>query len=528
MQTDNISYQNSGYFSKLIVDYLNEKQEIQSLYNRFPTLENFKTQISEKSKNYSEHNRKIITTALLNQNKNIDLSEASLNNIQLLSDSNTFTITTGHQLNLFTGPLYFVYKIVSTINLCQQLKQEYPDYNFVPVYWMATEDHDFEEINHFKWKGKKLSWNKESKGPVGRLSTEGLENVYKVFSTELGLGENAHYLKELFQKAYLEQTTLTDATRFLVNELFKNKGLAIIDGDDKVLKTLFIPNIKEELLHQTSFRKVSDTIQKFEYDIQVNPREINLFYIDNQLRERIILENGRYKVNNTKLEFSKEEVLELLDNCPEKFSPNVILRPLYQEVLLPNLAYIGGGGEIAYWLELQMMFQAFETTFPIVLLRNSVLIATEKQKNKIVKLDLTWSDLFQKQQNLINLKTKKLSNFTIDFSPQKETLKNQFNKLEEIALQTDKSFIGAVKAQAAKQIKGLENLEKRLLKAEKRVLNDELNRIIALQNELFPNQSLQERQLNFSELYTAYGPSLFENLFENLSPLQQAFKIITL
>ena len=217
-----------------------------------------------------------------------------------------------------------------------------------------------------------------------------------------------------------------------------------------------------------------------------------------------------------------------LENHPEKFSPNVILRPLYQEVILPNLCYIGGGGELAYWLELKSNFDDNNITFPMLLLRNSVLLATEKQAEKANKLNLTWNDLFSNQQELFNTKTKVFSEFTIDFSEQKEHLKKQFENLYAIANQTEKSFIGAVKAQETKQIKGLENLEKRLLKAEKRIHADKLQRILLIQNELFPNQSLQERKVNFSEFYLEFGNDLIVKLLDNLKPLETNFTIIEL
>ena len=159
MPNDCISYQKSGYFSKLIVDYLEEKPELKALYNRFPRIENFKWQIEEKEKNCNTNgnfNRPVLVSALENQYQGFEISDVTKTNISLLSDQKTFTITTGHQLNLFTGPLYFLYKIVSVINLCKDLQQAYPEYNFVPVYWMATEDHDFEEINYFHFKNVKI------------------------------------------------------------------------------------------------------------------------------------------------------------------------------------------------------------------------------------------------------------------------------------------------------------------------------------------------------------------------------------
>lgn len=529
MPNDCITYQNSGHFSKLIVDYLDEKPALAPFYNRFPTLENFEAQIDEKQQNYPLVNREILAEELERQYAGFEISNHTKSNIESLKNANTFTITTGHQLNLFTGPLYFLYKIISVINLCKALKSKYPTSNFVPVYWMATEDHDFEEINYFKFKNSKIQWDRQSSGPVGRLSTAGLETVLNSFENQLGTSDNALHLKGLFEKAYLDHSNLADATRYLANELFKNEGLIILDGDSAELKKLFVPYAKEELLHQTSFEKVTQTNAHLnDYKIQVNPREINLFYIEDKLRERLLFENGRYSVNNTSMIFTESEILSELENHPEKFSPNVILRPLYQEIILPNLAYIGGGGEIAYWLQLKSNFEANRIAFPMLLLRNSVLLATQKQAEKADRLELSWTDLFSEQQQLINHKTKKYSEFTIDFSEQKEHLKKQFESLSKIAEQTDNSFSGAVKAQEAKQIKGLEHLEKRLLKAEKRIHVDQLERISTLQNELFPNYSLQERTANFSEFYESFGNSFIDKLLLELQPLHNEFKVIIL
>jgi bacillithiol biosynthesis cysteine-adding enzyme BshC len=394
---------------------------------------------------------------------------------------------------------------------------------------MATEDHDFEEINYFNFKGKKFRWNKDSTGPVGRLSTEGLADVFELYAQELGSSTNAETLKSLFEDAYLQHDNLADATRHLANSLFGEYGLVILDADHADLKRAFIPFAKEELLQQISNKAVLETTEKLEkYNIQVNPREINLFYIEDKMRERIILEEGKYKINNTKIEFSESEILTLLERNPEMFSPNVIMRPLYQEVILPNICYIGGGGEIAYWLELKSFFNAVNITFPVLLVRNSVLLATEKQVKKATNLELTWSDLFSKQGDLLTSKTKQMSEFPIDMSTLKKQLQDQFEALYEITKRTDKSFVGAVKAQEVKQIKGLDNLEKRLLRAQKRKLSGVLERITDLQNELFPNKSLQERQANFSEFYLENGNNLIPTVMNTLKPLEQEFNTIIL
>lgn len=527
-ENDCVSYQESGYFSRLIVDYLNQKNELDSLYNRFPKIENFELQIQEKGKNYSTDRTQLVSV-LKNQNKNISTSDLTKANIESLKASNTFTITTGHQLNLFTGPIYFIYKIISTINLCRDLKLAYPDSNFVPIYWMATEDHDFDEINHFNLKEKKITWQKDTSGAVGKLSTAGLDLVYQAFEKEIGIGKNATYLKQLFQQAYLQHDTLTDASRYLVNELFKEHGLVIVDGDDSILKKEFAPFVEKELFENSSFNQVTETILKLNnYHAQVNPREINLFYCKDSIRERIVKTNNQFKVLNTAIEFTETEIREELEKHPQNFSPNVILRPLYQEVVLPNLCYIGGGGEIAYWLELQSNFEANKITFPILLIRNSVLLAKLKQQEKKAKLQLSWNDLFNKQTELLNQKTVEFSTVNFDFSAQKKFLSQQFESLKHLANQTDSSFEKAVKAQEVKQMKGLENLEKKLLKAERKKHQDQLMRIASLQDELFPNQSLQERKVNFSSFYAEYGDLLFEKLFAKLNPLDNHFTTIVL
>jgi bacillithiol biosynthesis cysteine-adding enzyme BshC len=311
--------------------------------------------------------------------------------------------------------------------------------------------------------------------------------------------------------------------------LFGTYGLVVVDANDKALKQRFVPYLEKELFDQIGFNTVTETnalLEKMGLKIQVNPRDINLFYIRKGLRERIVLNDDSYTVVNTEISWSKEELRHELHEHPECFSPNVIIRPLYQEVILPNLCYIGGGGEMIYWLQLKSNFNAQKVPFPILLPRNSVLIKSNKQTEKLKKLDISNSDLFLERNTFINKRVRKISNIDIDFSEQINHLEQQFKDLYKLAEQTDKSFLGAVKAQEVKQIKGLQKLEKRLLKAQKRKLKDQIERSTDLQEQLFPNQGLQERSLNFSELYLEYGNDLVPVLLNSLEPLKLEFTVL--
>ena len=531
MKVDCIPFRDTHYVSDLICDYFEQKENVRPLYHRFPSLSNFEAQIREKQQSFSDDTRSVLVQSLQRQYEGFEVSDATQLHITKLAETSTFTVTTGHQLNLFTGPLYFLYKIISTLNLAKQLQETYPKYHFVPVYWMATEDHDFEEIQYFKYKNQKIQWNREAGGAVGDLETSGLEEVTNAFESVLGPGENAKYLVELFRKGYTEHTTLQAATRYIANELFGKKGLVILDAHQPELKRLFIPAIENDLFRKTAYTQVTEQnniLEQHGYRVQVTPREINLFYLQKQLRNRIIEQEGQFFVDGTDISWTREQLQKEVQGNPERFSPNVIMRPLYQETILPNLCYIGGGGELAYWLQLKSYFEASKQPFPILLLRDTLVLITDKQVRKLEKLNLELADLFLSEHELKVKKTKELSEIPIDFSPQKKHLQRQFEDLYELAKKTDVTFLNAVKSQEVKQIKGLKKLEKRLLKAQQRNLSDQTERSVALQSALFPNGNLQERTQNFSAFYETFGKQLINDLIRHLDPLQLCFKIIQL
>lgn len=519
-----------GNFTPLITDYLSQNESAKPFYKAFPSENSLIHQTKEKLNQYK--NREIVSAALSEQMKDFNLSANQIQNLEKFKLSNSVTVTTGHQLNLLTGPLYFFYKILQTIRCCEELSLKHPEFNFLPVFWMATEDHDFAEINHFYHKNQTVHWEKDASGAVGRLNLEGIDEVFNVFSNQLPHISNAQTLKDLIQNSYLNSETLAQAARKLVQQLFSEYGLLIIDGDDKELKKLMIPAFQDELMNQTTFKKVSESNEKLienGYFIQVNPREINLFYLGNgNIRERIVFENEHYYVLDSEFKFTQEEIISELNSNPEKFSPNALLRPFYQETILPNIAYIGGSGEIAYWLQLKNYFETQNVLFPILIVRNSVLILNQKQKTKLEKLDLDYKDLFRPLFELVSGNVMEHTDTKIDFAYYKSQIQQIFNELSEKSTQTDITFAKMVNAQRVKQLKGMTKMEQRLVKAEKKKNSERVERIENIYSELFPKGNLQERVMNFSDFWLEYGNAFVKEIYEEIHPYEFRFIIKTL
>ena len=529
MSWNNIEYHKTKSFGKLPLDYRLKKPNFSDLITNFPSLDNFQNQISIKSKNFDNLNRKELSDVINYQYKDIELNKIQKTNIDNILKENTFTITTGHQLNLLTGPLYFIYKIISVINLVESLNKKYKKYNFVPIYWMASEDHDFKEINNFSIKGKTFCWDSNQTGIVGDFK---LNNFSKLVEEFENFVINSSYGQELclmIKESYSNSNNLADATRIFVNRIFSEYGLIIVDANDKKLKSLFkktlINEVKNGLVINNS-KKSIDKLKDLNYEIQASPRDINLFYIQKDIRERIINKGEYYTTDNNLKKWSKEEIIKEIDESPESFSPNVLLRPLYQEHILPNLCYIGGPAEISYWLELKSVFDKENLIFPLLLSRSSAVIIRKKIRESLEKYNIKIEDIFLSRQDLKNKLTLSFSKNKIDFSDLKIQLNKQFSELRKISKKTDKSFIGALNAQEKKQFNGLDMLEKRLLKSEQKIHEQKISKIMTLLDEISPNDNLQERIFNFSNFYKDYGKNTIDIIKNNLDPLDQKFSVV--
>ena len=509
MKVSEIPYHETNKFSNLVIDYLKEDEKLKPFVNHFPTLENFEKQITEKKSHHID--RVVLSDVLSKQNSSLSLSEKSKLNIERLKENSTFTVTTGHQLCLFTGPLYFIYKIISTINLAELLEKKYSNNNFVPIFWMAAEDHDFKEINHIHLFGKKIVWDSKQTGAVGRMNLDGFEIILNELKQVLGTSEHADKLISVFEKSYLNHDNLADANRYLVNELFGNYGLVLLDGDDKRLKEQFTSIIKKDILCQgfeKSITKCSEDLAII-YKAQAYVRPVNFFKLSSGKRELI------------KDKISEKEI----DGNPVSFSPNVLLRPLYQETILPNIAYIGGGAEIAYWMQLKTAFEQENIPFPILTLRKSVLIMDHKQNKKCQALGFTFNDLFLEEHQLQKKFLLNKNNSVISLQNEMDAVGDIFasitSKTNDVGLQN------SINSQQQKHLKSFKQLEEKFLRLSKQKNESYLNQIRKIKHQMFPNNSLQERYDNFIPFFLKYGDNFIEILKQNLNPLNPNFVVLT-
>ncbi|WP_020533907.1 bacillithiol biosynthesis cysteine-adding enzyme BshC [Flexithrix dorotheae] len=516
MRKTNLPFEQTNQFNPIFIDYISENKEVKPFYDEFPKIENFARQIERKS--FSKVKREILAQVLQNQYQKIS-SDVPTSQIELLKDEQTFTVVTGHQLNIFSGPLYFIYKIVSTINLAKQLKHQYPEFNFIPIYWMATEDHDFEEISYFNLFGKKYTWEHPNPtGAVGKLNLNGIDHILNEISE----------LPDFFKTAYTRFENLTDATRYYVNELFGEEGLLILDADDSRLKSEFRNVIYDDLLHHHANSAVEKTNEKLEaagYKTQVFPRKINFFYHKDGIRERIEKEGEYFQVLNSEIKFSQEEIEKEIEEFPERYSPNVVLRPLYQEIILPNLAYIGGPGELSYWLQLKGVFDHYGVEFPMLVPRNFALYLNKSNCKKIDKLSVDCSELFLEENQLKDNFLKRNAEGEIDLSENISALEQVFEDIAKKAALVDKSLQGFIGAESKKAIKQVENIGKRLKKSEENNQSTAVNQLLNLKSKLFPDNSLQERTDNFMNFYLN-DPQFIEKLKDAFDPLHFEFLIL--
>ena len=524
--------------TKLIGDELIEKfilgdKKVLKYINSFFSNENIKIHSENKRKSFSNEQREILVKSIKNQYSKINISEQTSENISSLLDSKTFCITTGHQLNLFTGPFMVILKIAQVISISKRLNSEIKNFNYVPVLWIAGEDHDFDEISEVNLNQKNIKWEINSNNkPVGEIEINNIKDLLRNYKDLIIDYDFKEKLEEIVDNSYKDGDSLSISTIKFVNSLFSDHGLIIIDANKKELKNFFKPQLKNEIenfsCRENNFSQISKLKKDFEYfKTQVNPSDINFFKLTDKGRKRIRYNNESYDVDDEN-SYNKDDILNLIESSPELFSPNAIMRPLYQEIILPNVCYVGGPNELRYWMQLKNYFDDNKVQFPILKLRNSAFIIDSKTSKKIKNSGIDIKYFVGELNELVNYKIENTSIIKVNFDSLRSNLSSQFDELRKVSLETDKSFVGALNAQEKKQKKGIDDLEKKLNKAEKKNHEAEIKSIRSIYNYLHPLNTSQERYLNFGNFYSSKGPSFINYIVEKISVMDDKILIIDL
>ena len=527
IKSSHITYQQTKSFSNLVVDYLNGNEDLKSFYTFEPNLTGIEAAIE--SRQQSNTNRTLLVDVFNKQYAKYTASEKTQKNIALLLKENTFTICTAHQPNIFTGQLYFIYKIIHAIKLADDLNNKMPNNHFVPVYYMGSEDADINELGEIEIDGKKLKWQTAQTGAVGRMliDKDFLRLIVEI-ENQLIVEPFGAEIISLIKSHYTLEKSIAEATFEFVHHLFNDYGLLILLPDNSNLKSTFQSIMQDDLLNQQAHKLVLNISEKFPaaYKIQTSGRPINLFYLKDNIRERIEETLVGYKVVNTEIVFSKNEMIEELNLFPERFSPNVVLRPLFQELILPNIAFIGGGSELAYWMELKSVFELYNVNYPVLLLRNSFSIIENKTSALISDLNLNLIDFFEPEIKIIKKYIRENSKLKLDLIEEKLAIENVYQNIKSVSENIDTTLVPHTEALLKNALKRITFLEKKMLRAEKKKHEAAIRKIKKIKSAIFPNGNLQERVENILPLLAKHDFSFIEALYTSSESLSKKFSFI--
>jgi bacillithiol biosynthesis cysteine-adding enzyme BshC len=531
-----IPYSATGVFSSLVNDYISGNGTARDYVPYTPNLEGIKKAIQQRK--FSAIQRQTLVSVLENQyhvletikdEKNTAAFEKVQANIGLLKNDNCFAVTTAHQPNLFTGPLYFFYKIIHVIKLAAELKAQFPENDFVPVYYMGSEDADLAEVGSYSIDGTKHQWKTKQTGAIGRMLVDDhllqlLQNLEGYWTVKPDGKEALAIIKSAYKKG----NTINQSTLQMVHLFFGQYGLVVVQPDDAKLKSLFVEVMQKELTTQFSHIAIQPTLKSLSenYHVQSEGRAINLFYLKDATRNRIEKTGELFSVVDTNIQFTQAEIIQELQAHPDRFSPNVILRGAYQETIIPSVVFVGGGGELAYWMELKNVFEQAGVDYPVIILRNSFLFINDKQAKQWASLEFNIEALFNSTQALeiAFVKTQSVENLVL--TEHIASLTDLYKLIQQDVIKIDSSLGDHALNLSVQAQKKLALLEKKMIRAEKRKQHTSLARIHSIKSELFPDNNLQERVENFSNWVGDFGWSWVEAILNNSNSVDASFTIV--
>jgi bacillithiol synthase len=516
----------------LFLDYLYEFENVSDFYpydfrNRDNYLKIFKNILEKRSYLSAD-----ISQIISNQYSKINKSETTEGNIKKLSDKKTLAIVTGQQLGILGGPLYTFYKIITAIKLSRFLSERYNDYNFVPVFWLEGDDHDFNEVRAIKIidEGNSLlsiGYKEEieeddAKQSVGHIKFDSsIQDFFDSLNNNLKETEFKNPLLNELKDFYSEGKSFKEAFKDLIFKYFDEYGLIIFDPQEIEVKRLLKPIFKKEItdfrLHTEKLVHLSATLEEL-YHAQVKVKPVNLFLNYDGGRHSVEPVDNEFRLRRKRKSFTYDQLLELLENEPEKFSPNVLLRPICQDFLLPTAFYIGGPSEISYFAQIKPLYEFYDIVQPIIYPRSSATILESTIENILEKNSVQINDLFIDVENVKKKIINSVAESSIDamFDGLTKQVETAFDQLKEKLIDLDKTIADASNRYRDKIFSSINELKSKAEKAQQKKYEVTLRQIDRAAINLFPNSNLQERELNFVYYVDKYGEEFIKKIFAEL------------
>jgi bacillithiol synthase len=517
----------------LFLDYLHEFENVSKFYER-----NFRAQetygaffelLSKRERPHREKLTEIIRQQYLNQKP----SKQTQFNIEALNSKKTIAVVTGQQLGLLGGPLYTLYKTLTAIKLCNFLKEKFDDYHFVPVFWLEGDDHDYDEVrvaNILNNENQilKLEYSdgldeETNRGSVAELKfNHNLSNVFDSLQNSLRDTEFKSSIISFYKSFYSENKTFLEAFRELMIKLFDEFGLVVFNpvfpAVKQMLKPIFANEITNYMNHTGYLVERSAELEE-SYHAQVKVKPINLFYLENN--ERLLIEPAEkeYRLKGKRKKFTQEELLSHIENTPEKFSPNVLLRPICQDFLFPTAFYVGGPSEVSYFAQISPLYKIYKIDQPYIYPRSSATIVEKGAKTVLEKYSLGYQGLFTTEQEMISKIVSANSELDLEelFTKASASISEIMDKLGADLTNVDKSLPEISGKTKLKIEEAINLLKSKSVEAEKKKYDITIRQLSKIRNLLYPNTNLQERELNFIYFANKYGLEIIKWIYNELS-----------
>jgi bacillithiol biosynthesis cysteine-adding enzyme BshC len=540
-----INFSDIPNHQNLFLDYMYEFENVKEYYKyNFRNKENYSSifkNISESRKNKQLN----LSAILIDQYSTLkNVSVKTIRNIELLEKEKTIAVVTGQQLGIFGGPLYTLFKIITAIRLANQLTERYDEFKFVPVFWLEGDDHDFNEVrsinlldneNQILNLGYKEEINDDdAKQSIGHIKfDESINEFFSKFESSLRDTEFKNELLVKLREWYRVGRSFKQSFKELLFWTFDEYGLVIFDPQDPQVKSLLKPIFKKEIndfaLHTQKLIQTSAKLEEL-YHAQVKVKPVNLFYHTDDGRYSVEPVDDVFKLRRKRKQFTKEEILAEIEASPDKFSPNVLLRPICQDYLLPTGFYIGGPSEIAYFAQVTPLYDFYNIETPIIFPRSSATILEKNVSSGLDKYDLNMNDIFL---GLDELKEKVIAglsenNIETAFEEASKEIELTFDKIKENLFAIDKTLVDSSGRYKDRIMSSILELKTKAIKAQETKHETTIRQLTRLSNLLYPLGNLQEREINFTYFYNKYGKDFIRKIYNDISVSEFEHQIISL